>query len=69
MLLARDEPPPVPVLFVQPGSEGEAMSYVSSFGEGWEETPGALGWLHERAPLRPGRKKKNRKKARRGRKR
>lgn len=69
MLLARDEVPPLPVLFGQRGSEWEAMSYVSSFGEAWEDTPGALVWLYGRAPSRPARKKKGKKKVRRGRKR
>jgi tetratricopeptide (TPR) repeat protein len=67
-LLTRNEAPPVPALFGQPGSEWEAMSYASSFGEAWEDTPGALGWLLERTPSRPSRKK-SRKKGRGARKR
>jgi tetratricopeptide (TPR) repeat protein len=68
LLLTWKKVPPVPPLFMEPGSEWEAMSYASSFGEAWEDTPGALGWLLERAPLRTTRKKKDKKKARGGRK-
>ncbi|MEA2558931.1 MAG: hypothetical protein QOH06_435 [Acidobacteriota bacterium] len=53
-------PPAPPAQFEEPGSRWEAMSYASSAGELWEETPGALGWLQERALSRPSRKKKAR---------
>ncbi len=67
LLPAWSEFPPAPRLLEEPGSRWEAVSYASSAGELWEETPGALGWLLERALSRPSRKKKD-KKVRRGRK-
>lgn len=60
-LLLGEPLPQVPAMYLGLDEEAEAMSYASLAVEAWEGTPGALGWLQRRVPVRAsrgGRKKK-----------
>lgn len=62
-LLLGEPLPRIPSMYLGLDEEAEAMSYAGAAAEAWEGTPGALGWLRERAPSRTsrgGRKKKRR---------
>ncbi len=62
-LLLGEPLPQVPAMYLGLDQEAEAMSYASLAVEAWESTPGALGWIQRRVPVRAsrgGRKKKKR---------
>lgn len=63
-LLLGEPVPPVPATYLGLDEEAEAMSYAGLAAEAWEGTPGALGWLRERAPARAGRGGRKKKKRR-----
>ena len=52
-LLGRRKLPRTPPDYITVGGEDEAIEYLRDFGAGWAQTPGALVWLHETAPLLP----------------
>lgn len=54
-LLLGEPLPPVPAMYLGMDEEAEAMSYASLAVEAWEGTPGALGWLQRRVPVRASR--------------